>query len=60
MGESGSISTQQGGSLQWMWSGDGRRPGLRVMGTTQLLSRVDQMWPLGLGLVGVLVVLGLA
>jgi hypothetical protein len=30
------------------------------MGTTQLLSRVDQMWPLGLGLVGVLVALGLA
>ena len=25
------------------------------MGTTQLARRVDQMWPLGLGLVGVLV-----
>jgi hypothetical protein len=28
---------------------------LRVIGTTQLLSRVDQMWPLGRGLVGVVV-----
>ena len=30
------------------------------MGTTQLPSRVDQMWPLGRGLVGVMVELGLA
>jgi hypothetical protein len=29
------------------------------MGTTQLLSRVDQMWPLGRGLVGVVVELAL-
>jgi hypothetical protein len=34
--------------------GDGRRPGLRVIGTTQLHSRVDQMWPFGRGLVGLL------
>jgi len=26
---------------------------LPVIGTTQLASRVDQMWPLGLGVVGV-------
>jgi hypothetical protein len=31
-----------------------------VIGTTQLLSRVDQMWPLGRGLVGVVVELELA
>jgi hypothetical protein len=30
------------------------------MGTTQLLSRVDQMWPFGRGLVGVVMALGLA
>jgi hypothetical protein len=59
-GDSGSISTQQGGSLQWMWLGDGRRPGLQVMGTTQLARRVDQMWPLGRGVVGVVVELALA
>jgi hypothetical protein len=29
------------------------------MGTTQLLSRVDQMWPLGRGLLGVVVELAL-
>jgi hypothetical protein len=32
---------------------------LRVMGTTQLARRVDQMWPLGRGLVGVVVELAL-
>jgi hypothetical protein len=32
---------------------------LRVIGTTQLLSRVDQMWPLGRGLLGVVVELAL-
>jgi hypothetical protein len=32
---------------------------LRVIGTTQLLSRVDQMCPLGLKLVGVVVELAL-
>jgi hypothetical protein len=35
--------------------GEGRRLSLRVIGTTQLPSRVDQMWPLGLGVVGVVV-----
>ena len=35
--------------------GEGRRLPLRVIGTTQLPSRVDQMWPLGLGVVGVVV-----
>jgi len=39
--------------------GRGRRPGLRVMGTTQLARRVDQMWPLGLGVVGLVVDAGL-
>ncbi|MEX0588920.1 MAG: hypothetical protein WD136_06655, partial [Cyanobium sp.] len=52
---SGSINTQQGGSLQWMCWGEGRRPALRRIGTTQQLSRDDQMWPLGLGVVGVVV-----
>jgi hypothetical protein len=33
---------------------------LQVIGTTQLLSRVDQMWPLGLGDVGVVVAVALA
>jgi hypothetical protein len=56
----GSISTQQGGSLQWMCWGDGRRLFLRRIGTTQLHSRVDQMWPLGLGVVGVVVAVVLA
>jgi len=32
---------------------------LRVIGTTQLLSRVDQMWPLGRGLLGVVLELAL-
>ena len=35
--------------------GEGLRLPLRVIGTTQLPSRVDQMWPLGLGVVGVVV-----
>jgi hypothetical protein len=30
------------------------------MGTTQQASRVDQMWPLGLGVVGMVVEAGLA
>ena len=59
-GSRGSISTQQGGSLQWMCWGDGRRLFLRRIGTTQLHSRVDQMWPLGLGVVGVVVAVVLA
>ena len=46
-GSRGSISSQQGGSLQKMCWGEGRRLPLRVIGTTQLLSREDQMWPLG-------------
>jgi hypothetical protein len=40
--------------------GEGRRLFLRRIGTTQLHSRVDQMWPLGLGLAGLLVVVALA
>jgi hypothetical protein len=40
--------------------GDGRRLFLRRIGTTQLHSRVDQMWPLGLGVVGVVVAVVLA
>ena len=56
----GSISTQQGGSLQWMCWGDGRRLFLRRIGTTQLHSRVDQMCPLGRVLVGLLVAVVLA
>jgi hypothetical protein len=34
--------------------------GLQMAGTTQLASRVDQMWPLGLGVVGVVVAMALA
>jgi hypothetical protein len=34
--------------------GEGLRLPLRVIGTTQLPSRVDQMWPLGRVLVGLL------
>jgi hypothetical protein len=59
-GSRGSISTQQGGSLQWMCWGEGLRLFLRRIGTTQLPSRVDQMWPLGLGVVGVVVAVALA
>jgi hypothetical protein len=59
-GSRGSISSQQGGSLQWMCWGEGRRLPLRVIGTTQLDNRVDQMWPLGRGVVGVLVALAVA
>jgi hypothetical protein len=33
---------------------------LRRIGTTQLPNRVDQMWPLGRGVVGVVVALVLA
>jgi hypothetical protein len=40
--------------------GEGLRLPLRVIGTTQLHSRVDQMWPLGLGVVGVVVEVVLA
>ncbi|QNI70938.1 hypothetical protein CyaNS01_01807 [Cyanobium sp. NS01] len=40
--------------------GEGRRLPLRVIGTTQLHSRVDQMWPLGRELVGRLVPVALA
>jgi hypothetical protein len=43
-----------------MSSGEGRRLPLRVIGTTQLHSRVDQMWPLGRGLMGLLLVVALA
>ena len=57
---SGSINNQQGGSLQKMCCGDGRRLFLRRIGTTQLHSRVDQMWPLGRGLVGLLLLVALA
>ncbi|WP_186696726.1 hypothetical protein [Cyanobium sp. NS01] len=57
---SGSINNQQGGSLQKMCWGEGRRLPLRVIGTTQLHSRVDQMWPLGRELVGRLVPVALA
>ncbi len=56
-GSRGSISSQQGGSLQKTCWGDGRRLFLRRIGTTQLPSRVDQMWPLGRGVVGVVVAL---
>jgi hypothetical protein len=59
-GSRGSINSQQGGSLQWMCWGEGLRLPLRVIGTTQLLSRVDQMWPLGRGVGGVLVPLAVA
>lgn len=54
------MSSQQGGSLQKMCWGEGRRVPLRVIGTTQLHSRVDQMCPLGRGLVGLLVAVALA
>jgi hypothetical protein len=40
--------------------GEGLRLPLRVIGTTQLHSRVDQMWPLGRGLVGLLLSVALA
>ena len=40
--------------------GEGLRLPWRVMGTTQLHSRVDQMWPLGRGLVGLLLLVALA
>ena len=50
----GSISSQQGGSLQKTCWGEGRRLSLRVIGTTQPFSRVDQMWPLGLAVAGLL------
>ena len=56
----GSISSQQGGSLQWMCWGEGLRLPLRVIGTTQLHSRVDQMWPFGRVLVGLLLAVVLA
>jgi hypothetical protein len=59
-GSRGSINNQQGGSLQKMCCGDGRRLFLRRIGTTQLHSRVDQMWPLGRGLVGLLLAVVLA
>jgi hypothetical protein len=59
-GSRGSMSSQQGGSLQKMCWGEGRRLPLRVIGTTQLHSRVDQMCPLGRGLVGLLVAVALA
>ena len=54
------MSSQQGGSLQWMCWGEGLRLPLRVIGTTQLHSRVDQMWPLGRGLVGLVLLVALA
>jgi hypothetical protein len=57
---SGSINSQQGGSLQKMCWGEGRRLPLRVIGTTQLHSRVDQMCPLGRVLVGLLLLVALA
>jgi hypothetical protein len=57
---SGSINSQQGGSLQKMCCGDGRWLFLRRIGTTQLHSRVDQMWPLGRGLEGLLLQVALA
>ncbi|MCP9860260.1 hypothetical protein [Cyanobium sp. Cruz-8H5] len=56
----GSISSQQGGSLQWMCWSEGLRLPLRVIGTTQLHRRVDQMWPLGRGLVGLVLLVALA
>jgi hypothetical protein len=59
-GSRGSISNQQGGSLQKMCWGEGLRLPLRVIGTTQLHSRVDQMWPLGRGLVGLMLSVALA
>jgi hypothetical protein len=59
-GSRGSINSQQGGSLQWMCWGEGLRLPLRVIGTTQLDNRVDQMWPLGRGVRGVLVPLAVA
>jgi hypothetical protein len=40
--------------------GEGLRLPLRRIGTTQLPSRVDQMWPLGRGVVGVLMALAVA
>jgi hypothetical protein len=40
--------------------GEGLRLPLRVIGTTQLPSRVDQMWPLGRGVVGLLLLVALA
>jgi hypothetical protein len=40
--------------------GEGRRLPLRVIGTTQLDNRVDQMWPLGGGVMGVLLALAVA
>jgi hypothetical protein len=42
-GSRGSLNSQQGGSLQKMCWWEGRRLPLRVIGTTQLHSRVDQM-----------------
>ena len=59
-GSRGSINNKQGGSLQKMCWGDGRRLFLQRIGITQLPSRVDQMCPLGRGVVGVLVALAVA
>jgi hypothetical protein len=57
---SGSINNQQGGSLQKMCWGEGRRLFLRRIGTTQLHSRVDQMCPLRRVLMGLLLLVALA
>jgi hypothetical protein len=59
-GSRGSINSQQGGSLQKMCWDEGLRLPLRVIGTTQLPSRVDQMWPLGRGVVGLVQLVALA
>ncbi len=40
--------------------GEGLRLPLRRIGTTQLPSRVDQMWPLGRGVVGLVLLVALA
>ena len=52
-----STNTQHRGSVHRMCSGDGRRPSLPVIGTTQHCSGADQTWPRGGGIACVIAML---